>query len=45
VPADAYPAAVMHLLQVANQDWGVDARARRGRVLATILTLPGVCRG
>jgi len=37
VSADAYPAAVMHLLQVANQDWGVDTRARRGRVLATML--------
>jgi len=37
VPADAYPAAVMHLLRVARQDWGDDARARRGRVLATML--------
>jgi len=38
VPADAYPAAVMHLLRViARQDWGIDARARRGRVLATML--------
>jgi len=38
VPADAYPAAVMHLLRViARQDWGIDARERRGRVLATML--------
>src|SRR5690606_38213926 len=38
VPADAYPAAVTHLLRaVVRQDWGIDARARRGRVLATML--------
>ena len=38
VPADTYPAAVMHLLRViARQDWGIQARERRGRVLATML--------
>jgi len=42
VPADAYPAAVMHLLRViARQDWGIDARERRGRVLATMLASGG----